>query len=94
MFLCAQSLSGTQVVALQAPLSMGFSRQEYWSGLPFPPPGDLPDLGTESMSLALASRFFTSEPPEIGKTDAEAPIRWPPDANSQLIGKDPDAGKD
>ena len=38
------------IVALQAPPSMGFSRQEYWSGLPFPPAGDLPDLGIESMS--------------------------------------------
>ena len=37
-------------VAHQAPLSMGFSRQEYWSGLPFPSPGDLPDPGTEPMS--------------------------------------------
>ena len=37
-------------VAHQAPLSMGFSRQEYWSGLPCPPPGDLPDPGTEPMS--------------------------------------------
>ena len=36
--------------ARQAPLSMGFFRQEYWSGLPFPPPGDLPDTGTEPMS--------------------------------------------
>ena len=48
-------------VALQAPLSMGFSRQEYWSGLPFPPPGDLPDPGIEPVSLmppALADRFF------------------------------------
>ena len=40
-------------VALQAPLSMGFSRQEYWSGLPRPPPGDLPDLGMIPMSHAL-----------------------------------------
>ena len=40
-------------VALQAPLFMGFSRQEYWSGLPFPPPGDLPDPGIESTSPAL-----------------------------------------
>ena len=40
-------------VARQAPLSMGFSRQEYWSGLPFPPPGDLPNLGMESRSPAL-----------------------------------------
>ena len=50
-------------VAHQAPLSMGFPRQEYWSGLPFSPPGDLPDPGTEPMSLkspALAGRFFTT----------------------------------
>ena len=49
--------------ALQAPLSMGFSRQEYWSGLPFPPPGDRPDPGIEPTSLmspALAGRFFTT----------------------------------
>ena len=37
-------------VAHQAPLSLGFSRQEYWSGLPFPPPGDVPDPGTEPAS--------------------------------------------
>jgi len=42
---------------------MGFPRQEYWSGLPFPPPGDLPDPGIELMNLALAGRFFTTEPP-------------------------------
>ena len=50
-------------VAHQAPLSMGFSRQEYWSGLPCPPPGDLPDPGIQSMSLmspALAGGFFTT----------------------------------
>ena len=50
-------------IASQAPLSMGFSRQEYWSGLPCPPPGDLPDSGIEPASPALASRFFTAEPP-------------------------------
>ena len=53
-------------VARQAPLSMGFSRQEYWSGLPFPPLGDLPNPGIESLSLAspaLAGRFFTFAPP-------------------------------
>ena len=50
-------------VARQAPLSMGFPRQEYWSGLPFPPPGDLPDTEIDLTSLALASRFFTTEPP-------------------------------
>ena len=50
-------------VAHQAPLSMGFSRQEYWSGLLCPLPGDLPDPGIEPMSFmspALAGRFFTT----------------------------------
>ena len=41
---------------------MGFPRQEYWSGLPFPFPGDLPDPGIEPESFALAGRFFTTEP--------------------------------
>ena len=50
-------------VALQAPLSMEFFRQEYWSGLPFPSPRDLPDPGIEPMSPALAGRLFTTEPP-------------------------------
>ena len=50
-------------VAHQVPLFMEFSRQEYWSGLPFPTPGDLPDLGIEPMSPALAGGFFTAEPP-------------------------------
>ena len=49
--------------AHQAPLSMGFPMQEYWSGLPFPPPEHLPYLGVESVSPALAGRFFTTEPP-------------------------------
>ena len=49
-------------VTLQTPLSMGFPRQENWSGLPFPSPGDLPDPGIELMSLALVGRFFTTEP--------------------------------
>ena len=50
-------------VACQAPLSMGFSSEEYWSGLSFPPPGDLPDLGIEPTPPALAGRFSTAEPP-------------------------------
>ena len=53
-------------IARQAPLSMGFPRQEYWSGLPFSSPRDLPALGIEPefpMSPALAGRFFTTEPP-------------------------------
>ena len=63
----AKSLSYVQLcetvwtVAHQAPLSMGFSRQEYWSGLPCPPPGDLPEPGVELRSLvsSLAGGFFT-----------------------------------
>ena len=43
---------------------MGFSRQEYWSGLPFPSPGDLPDPGIEPRSPALEADTLTSEPPE------------------------------
>ena len=50
-------------VARQAPLSLEFSRQEYWSGLPFPSPGDLPHGGTERASPTLAGRFFTNKPP-------------------------------
>ena len=50
-------------VAHQAPLSMGFPSQEYWSGLPFHSPGDLPDPGIEPTSPALAGGYFTSEPP-------------------------------
>ena len=52
-----------RTAARQAPLSMGFSRQEYWSGLPCPPPGDLPNPGIEPespVSPALAGRFFTT----------------------------------
>ena len=50
-------------VAYQAPPSMGFSRQEYWSGLPFPSPGDLPDPGIEPGSPAFQADALTSEPP-------------------------------
>ena len=55
------------IAARQASLSMGFSRQEYCNGSPFPPPGDLSDPGIKPASLAspaLAARFFTPEPPE------------------------------
>ena len=67
--LSAQSLSHVQLfvapwtIAHLAPLSMGFPRQKYWSGLPFPSPRDLHDLGIEPMPPALAGRFFTNEPP-------------------------------
>ena len=59
-------------VARQAPLSTGFPRQECWSGLPFPPPGDLPDPGIEPASPALAGGFFTTEPP--GEAPREATL--------------------
>ena len=57
------TLATPRTVALQAHLSMGFLRQEYWSGLPFPSPGDLPDPGSEPVSPPLAGRFFNTEPP-------------------------------
>ena len=59
---CAQLFATPWTVAHQAPLSVGFSRQEDWNGLPCPPPGDLPDPGIEPASLthpALAGRFLT-----------------------------------
>ena len=62
-FSCVQVFATLWTVAHQAPPSMGFSRQEYWSGLPFPPPGDLPEPGIEPASLpppALAGGFFTT----------------------------------
>ena len=55
-------------VAHQAPPSMGFSRQEYWSGLPFPSPGDFPNPGIEPRSPALQADALTSEPPEFSFT--------------------------
>ena len=63
---CVLSLSDSVspwTAARQAPLSTGFSRQEHWSGLPLPPPGDLPHPGMEPMSPALAGGFSTTEPP-------------------------------
>ena len=68
LFVCAQSLSHVQLfatlrtIACQTPLSMRFSSQEYWSGVPFPPPGDLPKPGikpTSPVGPALAGGFFT-----------------------------------
>ena len=52
-----------ETVVCQAPLSIGFPRQEYWSKLPSPSPGDLPEPRIESMSSASAGGFFTTEPP-------------------------------
>ena len=58
-----RTLLQPQGLACQAPLSMGFPRQEYWRGLPFPFPGNLPNPGIKPVSPALAGRFFTAEPP-------------------------------
>ena len=64
--MCVQLLSRVQLfmtpmtVACQSPLSMGFPRQEYWSGLPVPTPGDLPNPEIQPSSLALAGGFFTT----------------------------------
>ena len=66
--LVSESFATPWTVTRQAPLSMGLSRQEYWGGLPFPPPENLPDPGIGSVSpasSALAGGFFTAEP--LGK---------------------------
>ena len=57
------------MVACQVPLSMGFPRQECWSGLPFPSPGDLPNPGSKPTSPALVGGFFKTESP--GKSQSE-----------------------
>ena len=71
VYTCARSVIWLFVtpwtVAHQAPLSMGFSRQEYLSGLPFPPPGDLPDPGIKPVSPALVDRFFFLTTQPLGK---------------------------
>ena len=60
---CVQLFVTPWTVVCQAPLSMGFSRQEYWSRLPFPSPGDLPNSGIESASPALQVNSLPSESP-------------------------------
>ena len=72
------SFAALWTLARQAPLSMGFSRQEYWSGLPCPSPGDLPNAGIKPASPALAGGFFTTEP--SGKSIEEiilGTLHWP-----------------
>ena len=71
-------------VARQAPLSLGFSRQEYWSRFPFPSPGDLPDPGikpTSPVSLALAGKLFTTKPPgnisALLRSETRSPLSSP-----------------
>ena len=63
MLSCVQLFATPWTVTLQAPLSMAFPKQEYWSGLPFPSPGCLLNPGIQPRSPALAGRFFTSQPP-------------------------------
>ena len=65
----------TWTVACEAPLSMGFSRQKYWSGLPFLSPGDLPDPGVELTSPALQADSLPTEPPGKPKGD-KGRIKW------------------
>ena len=65
-------------VAYEAPLSMGFSRQEYWSGFPFPSLGDLPNPGIESGSPALEADALPSEPP--GKSYRDDHVKTLPEA--------------
>ena len=65
-FSCVQLIMTLWTVAHQAPMSIGFSGEEYWSGLPCPPPWDLPNTGIEPVSLmppALAGGFFPLAPP-------------------------------
>ena len=84
MLTCVQLFATPWTIAHQAPLSMGYSRQEYWSGLPFPPPRDLPGPRTEPsspVSPALAGRFFTTEQPgkphlSLDKAQIVTPNMW------------------
>ena len=61
------------IVAYQSPQSMEFSRQEYWSGLPFPSPGDLPNPGIEPWSLAMQADALPSEPPGKPRSEERCP---------------------
>ena len=69
----SSELQTPRTAAAQVPLSMEFHRQEYWSSLPFPPPGDLPNPGIEPICPALAGGFFTSELPEKPPQNTLAP---------------------
>ena len=75
---CLRLFATPWTIAYQAPLSMEFSRQEYWSGLPFPSPGDLPEPGNEPRSSALQADTLPSEPP--GKPNrhltSEIIVKW------------------
>ena len=78
------TLCDSQTAVFQAPLSMGFPRQEYWSGLPFPSPGDLSDLGIEPGSCALQTDSSPSEP--LGKSKQSLHLRPIPYRSSNKEG--------
>uniref|UniRef100_A0AAA9SXK2 Microsomal glutathione S-transferase 2 n=1 Tax=Bos taurus TaxID=9913 RepID=A0AAA9SXK2_BOVIN len=64
---CVRLFATSWTAAHQAPPSVGFFRQEYWNGLPFPSPGDLPDPGIKPRSPALQADILTSEPPTLSQ---------------------------
>ena len=86
VFSCVWLFASPWTIACQTPLSIGFPRREYWSGLSFPPSRDLPDPVIETVSPVMAGRFFTNEPP--GKPS------WPPGQmrrkrrSIQMVGKE------
>ena len=83
-----QTLSTPRTITHQAPLSMGCSRQEYWSGLPFPSPGDLPDTGIEPGSPALQAVSLLSEPSGRASSSENLSFPWafPFASASEIIG--------
>ena len=74
LFSCVQLFVNLLTVAYQAPPSIGFSRQEHWSGLPFPSPGDLPDPGIKPRSPTLQADALLSEP--LGKPKERHSYFW------------------
>ena len=78
-----------RTVAYQAPLSMGFSRQQYWSGLPFPSPGNLPDPGIEPRSPTLQTDALPSEPPGKSKGKGSGPNYFLPSRSKSSFSIEP-----
>ena len=77
----SDSFTTLQIIACRVPLSMEFSRQEYWSGLPFPSPGDLPDPGIKSRSPALQAESLLSDSPgkplSVLRDETKQYASWP-----------------
>ena len=74
---CAPQFGTPWTVAYQVPLSMGFFRQEYWSGLPFPSPGDLPDPGMEPCRHCRQTLYRLSHQGSLGATQVVKPVLYP-----------------